>query len=83
MSVTYRGSVYEEEVSQKKMKWLNFLKILVFEFFLDKQVDEKPVNSIFTQIYPLFFMLGNYKKYRLKKHWGSLKFCFLNPHLSL
>ena len=48
MSVTYRGSVYEEEVSQKKMKWQIFLKILVFEFFLDKQVDEKPVNSIFT-----------------------------------
>ena len=28
-----RGSVYEEEVSQKKMKWLNFLKLLVFEYF--------------------------------------------------
>ena len=27
-----RGSVYEEKVSQKKMKWLNILKHLVFEF---------------------------------------------------
>ena len=31
--LTNRGSVYEEEVSQKKMKWLNFLKLLLFEFF--------------------------------------------------
>ena len=27
----HRGSVYEEEVSQKKMKWQFFLEILVFE----------------------------------------------------
>ena len=28
-----RGSVYEEEVSQKKMKWIIFLKLLGFEVF--------------------------------------------------
>ena len=42
-----RIGLYEKEMSQKKMKLLNLLKILVSEFF-DKQVDEKQVNSIFT-----------------------------------
>ena len=47
-NVTHSSPIKQTKgVSQKKMKWLNFVKISGFEC-LNNQIDEKQVKSIFT-----------------------------------